>query len=388
MSQTPHEPSAEPPSTDNERAQAIRDWMQTSSAAAPSRRGKRGGLIVVGVALIAIAGVYLWQRGGSDVVKKTDDLQLAERAPVKPLTASQPVAQQADPASVPTSEARDPLAEERERLALQQAEQQRKLQEARLKSAIVTSSANVPVAASGNASESNGSLTPANEGAQDANSRYLRQTSGQGVAVSQARRIEHLPYKVLQGKIIDAVVPPRIISDLPGTLRATVQRDIVGEQGRNVLIPWGSTLIGQYRAELKKGQSRIFTVWQRVIRPDGVDVVLDSPGADQLGTAGMGGDVDHHFAQIFGISALLSVIGAGSSTVGVSSNNQDNSSAYYREQVQEAAANSAQRVLGGYADLPPTITVAPGTRIKVFVNRDLDFSGLDAPHSRRVTVLE
>lgn len=150
----------------------------------------------------------------------------------------------------------------------------------------------------------------------------------------------------------------------------------------------GSTLIGQYRAEIKKGQSRIFTVWNRVIRPDGVDIVLDSAGADQLGTAGMGGDVDHHFAQIFGISALLSVIGAGSSTIGVTSSSQDNSAAYYREQVQEAAANSAQKVLGAYVDIPPTITVAPGTRIKVFVNRDLDFSGLNAAQHGRIKVLE
>ncbi|KLB46260.1 type VI secretion protein, partial [Xanthomonas euvesicatoria] len=158
--------------------------------------------------------------------------------------------------------------------------------------------------------------------AQDPNSRFARAVSGNGVAVSKANQIDNLPYKVLQGKLIEAVLEPRAISDLPGMVCATVQRDVYGEQDRNKLIPWGSRVCGVYSAEVRKGQDRLFVIWNTVRRPDGVQVALDSAGADQLGTAGMGGIVDTHFAEIFGMSALLSIIGAGASNAGVSSGDQ------------------------------------------------------------------
>ncbi|MBD4195086.1 type VI secretion protein, partial [Xanthomonas citri pv. citri] len=121
---------------------------------------------------------------------------------------------------------------------------------------------------------------------------------------------------VLQGKLIEAVLEPRAISDLPGMVCATVQRDVYGAQDRNKLIPWGSRVCGVYSAEVRKGQDRLFVIWNTVRRPDGVQVALDSAGADQLGTAGMGGIVDTHFAGIFRTSALLSIIGAGASNAG------------------------------------------------------------------------
>ncbi|WP_244256287.1 TrbI/VirB10 family protein [Caballeronia zhejiangensis] len=74
---------------------------------------------------------------------------------------------------------------------------------------------------------------------------------------------------------------------------ALIQRDVYGAQGRVKLIPWGSRVCGTYNAELRKGQDRLFVVWNTLRRPDGVQVALDSAGGDQLGTAGMGGIVDN-----------------------------------------------------------------------------------------------
>ncbi|CAM3661294.1 TrbI/VirB10 family protein [Cupriavidus respiraculi] len=192
--------------------------------------------------------------------------------------------------------------------------------------------------------------------------------------MSMASRIGDLDQKVLRGKWIEAVLVPRAVSDLPGTLCATVQRDVYGERGRVVLIPWGSRVCGVYRAELRKGQDRLFVVWQSLRAPDGAQVSLDSAGADQLGSAGMGGQVDTHFAQIFGISALLSIIGAGASTAGVASQDPYNSVSSYRQSVQQAAAQSAQQALQPYLGIAPTVTVPAGDRIRILVNRDLDFS--------------
>ena len=100
-------------------------------------------------------------------------------------------------------------------------------------------------------------------------------------------------------------------------------------------------------------------------------------GADQLGSVGLGGQVDTHFAEIFGMSALLSIIGAGASTSGVQSNDQQNSESYYRQSVQQAAAQTAQQVLQPYVNSPPTVTVPAGSKVRIYVNRDLDFSAVN-----------
>jgi type IV secretion system protein VirB10 len=211
--------------------------------------------------------------------------------------------------------------------------------------------------------------------AQDPNSRFARAVStGSAVPVGVAGRIEHLEYKILQGKLVEAVLEPRAVSDLPGTLCATVQRDVYGAQGRKALIPWGSRICGVYSAELRKGQDRLFAVWNTLRRSDGVQVTLDSIGADQLGTAGMAGVVDRHFAEIFGVSTLISIVGAGAANVGVSGSDQYNSAAFYRQSVQQAGAQTSQQALQPYLAIQPTVAVPAGERIRIYVNRDLDFT--------------
>jgi type IV secretion system protein VirB10 len=52
--------------------------------------------------------------------------------------------------------------------------------------------------------------------------------------------------------------------------------------------------------------------------------------------------VKSDFAEIFGMSALLSIIGAGAANAGVSSGDQYNSVAYSRLSVQQAVAQTSQ----------------------------------------------
>lgn len=245
------------------------------------------------------------------------------------------------------------------------------LQEARMKSAIMvqdvsmdaTSDAEMPAA---------DKLT--DQGSSDVNSRFAKSVSGQGVPNSVAQPIQSLEYKVLQGKMIEAVLESRTTSDLPGMVCATVQRDVYGAQKRIKLIPWGARVCGQYSAELRTGQERLFVVWNTLRRPDGVEVALDSVGADQLGTAGMGGLVDTHFARIFGVSSLLSIIGISGGSTKSSSYTAGNRGSDYRDAVHMAASNTAQQLLQPYVNMQPTIIVPAGARIRIYVNRDLDFS--------------
>jgi type IV secretion system protein VirB10 len=222
----------------------------------------------------------------------------------------------------------------------------------------------------------------------DPNTAFGEQMSGRTVATSLPSKGANLHCAALQGKLIDAELETAINTDLPGQIRAIVASPLYAEQGREPLLTTGSRLIGVYNSAIRKGQVRVFAIWNRAIRPDGVEVALDSQATDALGRSGMLGETDNHFAQVFGTSILLSIIGAGTSTVSVSPETRNNSADEYRQQVQQSLGRTADRLLQPYGGIPPTNTIRQGERIKVFLNRDLDFCSLNvATRERRELVL-
>ncbi|QGY80497.1 type IV secretion system protein VirB10 [Sphingorhabdus lacus] len=189
-------------------------------------------------------------------------------------------------------------------------------------------------------------------------------------APARAVRISNSSYTVPQGAIIAGVLETAINSDLPGYVRAVVSRDVMGFDGRRVLIPSGSRLIGQYRSGLAAGQSRAFIVWTRLTRPDGVTVSLGSPVTDPLGRAGLGGKVDSHFLKRFGSAILLSVVQSG---LGLLQRGGNDVVVRTADDAKSVAGIALQRDIS----IPPTVKVAQGTAIRIFIARDLDFSGTD-----------
>ena len=241
---------------------------------------------------------------------------------------------------------------------------------------IAASPATVPLRAGGSA-----------EGANDPNRAFANQVSGKPVVTAYPKAVGNLECVALQGKLIDAELETAINTDLPGQIRAVVSAPLYAEQGREPLVPAGSRLNGVYNSAVRKGQVRIFAIWNRLIRPDGLEITLDSAATDSLGRAGVAGETDNHFAQIFGMSALLSIIGAGAGTVGVSPDARYNSAEAYRQEIQQSFGRTADRVLEPYANIPPTNTVAQGERIKVLLNRDLNFCPLKAASAARMELV-
>lgn len=172
---------------------------------------------------------------------------------------------------------------------------------------------------------------------------------------------------IYQGKIISAVLESRIESEKPGMVRAMVDEDIMSEDGSQILVHKGSRLIGEYRSGVVRGDRRVMVIWQRLIRPDSVSIQLASPGTDQLGVSGLTGDVDSRFLERFGAAILLSFV------EGAAQSASDDTSVYLSD-----AQSSANTALKDTIGLPPRITVDQGSRISVFVARDLDFRRTDA----------
>lgn len=173
---------------------------------------------------------------------------------------------------------------------------------------------------------------------------------------------------VPQGSMIRAVLETPIDSRRPGLVRAVVSRDARGFDGTRVLIPRGSRLIGEASGDAKAGQKRVLVTWTRLIRPDGVAIRIGSPAADVLGGAGISGKVNNHFIERFGNAVLQSAL-----TIGVNIASRPRSNSVIVGLPGQIGA-TGQNLLPN-VDPAPTIKVASGAEISVFVARDLDFSG-------------
>ena len=205
-----------------------------------------------------------------------------------------------------------------------------------------------------------------------ADEKFAARIGGQQTDTAPASRLADIKTLIPQGTVIPAVLETAIDSDTPGYTRAIVSRDVRGYDQSSVLIPRGSRLIGQYRAGVAQGQSRVFVVWQRVLTPAGISVQLGSPGSDSLGRGGVGGDVNNHFFTQFGGAILLSVLNGGLNAL---SNLQGGSQVYIGSPVE--AGNVAAQALQK-SSVQPTIKTPQGAAINIFVARDLDFSGVRA----------
>ena len=205
-----------------------------------------------------------------------------------------------------------------------------------------------------------------------AEERFSARVDASQVETAHATRLRDPSRTAPQGTMIPAVLETALNSDLPGSVRAVVSRDVRGFDGTQVLIPRGSKLIGQYRSGVAAGQTRAFVVWSRVLTPSGVSIDVGSAGTDRLGRGGLEGETDTHFFQRFGAAILLSVMSAG---LQAASHNSTGDTAVIIGSPQQAS-NIADIALQKQIDIPPTIKVMQGAPLQVFVARDLDFSGL------------
>lgn len=168
---------------------------------------------------------------------------------------------------------------------------------------------------------------------------------------------------VTQGTLIPAVLETAIDTDVPGFVRAVVSADVRSFDGRTVLVPRSSRLVGQYKSGLQAGQKRAYVIWTRLIRPDGVSVNIASPAVGFAGESGLAGKVNSHFFERFGSAMLLSVIG-GLSAIGGSAGII----------VAGGGQSAAAAAVGQTGQIGPTVRVRQGQPVRVFTARDLDFS--------------
>ncbi len=316
------------------------------------------------------------------IAKKTNDVPPLPVPEPTPIVAEVPIAAPPVPEPIAIPEAKNfninPLVPEKQ--SAEQAQVQARLRSNMLVSDSGGGSGGALASLTGN------STTPA--APTDPNSQFAANVATTKAERVEAGRIGNLRRTIAQGRIIQATMESALNTDLPAPIRAIVSRDTYGEAGTTPLIPKGSRLIGTYNTSITPSQTRVFVVWTRVIRPDGVDVMLNSPLVDGIGQAGVTGQVDTKFQEIFARSLLSSVmniaLAIGSDKINdgktTTTTTSDGSSQTQGDAASTATTNALNR-LGSITDgfiqrflnVQPTILVDQGTPVNVFVNKDLVF---------------
>ncbi|MGN6424304.1 MAG: TrbI/VirB10 family protein [Asticcacaulis sp.] len=175
---------------------------------------------------------------------------------------------------------------------------------------------------------------------------------------------------VPQGTLIPAAIETPVDSSEGGAVRAITTGDTRGFDGTRILIPRGSHLIGDIHANTGANQNRVTIIWTRMIRPDGVAIKLAAQGADLQGGAGVAGKVDTHLLKRMGAAAFQTAL-----TVGVALASRPGNGSVVLGIPAQTAGTVAQAGASQGANAS-TIRVAAGAPIMVFVNRDMDFTGV------------
>ena len=183
------------------------------------------------------------------------------------------------------------------------------------------------------------------------------------------------PYVIYEGTLIETALMNRLDGDASGPVKVLVTNPIYSHDHQHVLIPDGTVVLGESRKIGSVGfghQRRLAVAFHRMIMPDGYSVDLDQfQGLNQVGETGLKDKVNNHYFEIFGSSIALGIIAGAaevSSNGGVLTGNGTDA---YKYGVASSLSQSATSVLDKFINIPPTITIREGHRVKVYISQDL-----------------
>lgn len=187
-------------------------------------------------------------------------------------------------------------------------------------------------------------------------------------------------YKLFEGTLLETVLTNRLNSSFTGPVTCMVTTDIWSHSRQHLLIPQGTKVLGEARRVTHVGQDRLAVIFHRLIMPDGYSVSLDNfTGLSQIGETGLSDKVNHHYLQIFGVSAALGAIsglairGANAGGLGATQSGSD----AFRQGFSQQLSQEGTQILDRFLNVLPTVIIREGVRVKVYLLDDLSLPAYD-----------
>jgi type IV secretion system protein VirB10 len=183
------------------------------------------------------------------------------------------------------------------------------------------------------------------------------------------------PYLVYEGTVLDTILMNRLDGDAAGPVKVLVSEPLYSHDRQHVLIPDGTIALGEAKKIGAAGfgqQRRMAVIFHRLIMPDGYSVDLDQfQGLDQIGEQGAKDRVNNHYLQIFGTSIALGLVAGASEIEEGGGTISTSGSQAFATGAGASVSQSATTILDRFMQIPPTITIREGNRIKIYFTQDL-----------------
>ncbi|EEQ7690642.1 TrbI/VirB10 family protein [Escherichia coli] len=187
-------------------------------------------------------------------------------------------------------------------------------------------------------------------------------------------RIKNRSFLLSAGTTFSCVLKTKIVTTYPGVTLCQLTKDVISDDGKNVLIRAGAQLQGEQTRAITQGMARVFVNWT-IVKDKNNRVRIDSLGTDSLGASGLPAWVDTHFWKRFGGALMLSLI-EDSIAAGTSRMSRTNNSEFTMNNTTGTSSELAKTTLDNSINIPPTGYVNQGEMLTVIVPRNIDFSSV------------
>jgi type IV secretion system protein VirB10 len=187
-------------------------------------------------------------------------------------------------------------------------------------------------------------------------------------------------HRLLEGTVIETVLTNRLDGSTAAPVNCLVTTPIYSHDGRFVLIPAGSRVLGDTTPVQSLGDTRLAVAFTRLVMPDGRTHRLDQfLGLNNIGEAGLRDQVNHHYRSTFGASAAVGLItGLAQSLTSFGFNRNTGGTVVIAGTVGDATAQATAQTMTRYLNRLPTVTIREGHRVHVYLTSDLELPAYDA----------
>ena len=180
------------------------------------------------------------------------------------------------------------------------------------------------------------------------------------------------PFVVFEGSTIDTVLVNRLDGEFTGPVKVMITNPVYSQDRQHMLIPEGTFILGDVQKVADLGQKRLAVTFHRLLMPDGYSVDLDEfHGLDQAGSTGLRDKVNNHYVEVFGASIALGVIAGAAEASNANQGLYQSGSEAYKSGIASSLSQSSANALDRFINIPPTITIREGHRIKVYITQDM-----------------
>lgn len=186
----------------------------------------------------------------------------------------------------------------------------------------------------------------------------------------------HQPLALLpEGTVIEMALDNKLEGEMTGPVACHITTPVYAPGTQTVVIPAGSRVLGEANKVGSFGQQRLLVTFHRILVTDRLGAPLYSipldpkeSGMDQQGGMGVTGKVNNHITSTVLASLAVGIVSGLGSGIGYSSGG----GAIVLGGIGQGTSQAAMEILNRYSNRVPTITVLPGTRVKLLFTSDIE----------------